>query len=316
MRHAANHFLVLILVGLWIVASPRTARAQFTADLAGVPRAGVPFFSEHQTRTGLDLSAFRFARSGGRLTAARFGLDFGQSYRVHRSWELGYDLRLGEASLLKQPVAATPPAEPDSTATSYRGAALYGLAIGAKFSPISYLSPQGDGFETAIGVSYRPSLQPGYAFQTRGDSLLHGGVLGGSSSLPVGANLQSSFSVVAMGSYHSPRLLVDAALNLEKNIRSTSVSGTVDTYSGLTPQIGALVYLASGFAVGGTWWGSGAPPWRDRLSAFLPEEKAQSFGIVLGFGRSSSGGSRLTISSPTGKISKSVGLYLTVISGF
>ncbi len=216
-----------VLLGLLAVttAIPSAASAQFTSEIPGVPRAGVPWNGHAQGRVGIDLSGFRIEEETGIHWVGRAGVDWGRSYRIGPNLEVGFDLGLASGLLDNYRPAEDQTDEGPITASEV--VIGYGVTVGAKLRPISYLSTAGHGFEAAIAASFRYGSEPVFAYEMVGDSSRTGGLFVGADSDSTSGTeedlLLESASAVGGGlilSYRTPRIMADVALMFE------SASGT------------------------------------------------------------------------------------------
>jgi hypothetical protein len=311
--------LFVLLAGL--LGLQAEAVAQFSSEMPGVIRAGVPFRGGHQNRTAWDFGFYSRAavpdESVGAGADSLFftgRLSFGQSYRIGSRLEVGFDLAFADGLYIHPPSSET---ETKSIGTKdtgkyARGAALYALRIGTKFRPVQMLSPEGYGFDAAIGVGYQPVLEPVWGWTMQGDSVRMGLMGRGEEDRdPIVGKIPGAGQLAGVVSYRSRRIQADAGLSYERSFESISAEENVaGSYLGLNPQAGAMFRLTPGLAVGATWWGGGAPPWRDQIRIGLPQEEGSSFTPVVSFGSKPESGLDLVVSSPTGQFSESVRLYI------
>jgi len=286
--------------------------AQLSSDLPGVPRASVPFAGGRQSRGEFDFLYFKVPIDGSRDTlafGARIGL--GRSYRIQSRWEVGFDLTLVEGMHNRE--SRQDSTQEQSFAPYTRGLLGYGFRIGAKFTPISSVSPEGFGYHAGVGVAFQPKLQPLFGISFEDDSTYTGGQFikdeGGLDD--VVQNLPQSIQVAAMGSYRSRRVSVDGALIWESQTEETASEPlAVERYSGLFPRVGAKFQLTRSIAPGLVFWGSGAPPWRDRITERGPGEDESQFGLLISFGSRRESGTDLLIMSPRGSFGEAIRLYI------
>lgn len=277
-------------------------KAQFSSNIPGVPRASLPFFGNSQGRFEFDLTGFKLpgTEEQGDSVGGRVRIGFGKSWRIASALEFGFDVSLAEGSFRRIPT--------DSVSAENRIVASggYGLRFGLKFTPIQYLSPEGHGFSVAVGASFQPSLEPAVTYFKQGDTEVKGGAVG-SDDDDAPTKIHSATQIMLAVSYSNERLTADAALVTE-SVDSTGSSPLV-VYEGMSPRIGVKYRLTGGFSLGAAYWGSGAPPWRDRLAAGVGATREQRFGVLLGFGSTPGKGTDLMISSPTGSFGEAVNFY-------
>ena len=114
----------------------------------------------------------------------------------------------------------------------------------------------------------------------------------------------------------APYLEFDIAWELEQLRReagwqSGQNAKTLVKYDGLSPRIGVMYRLRPNIALGASFWGKGAPPWRDEIWVGVPgEQKKEQYGFTLTLGSRPESGTDLMISSPTGNWSESARLYV------
>jgi hypothetical protein len=303
MRYAA---VAIAPVVLMLVAGV-PAEAQFSSDIPGVPRAATPFAGGRQVRTEYDFSFHRFGGAPGDTLMVAGRVGFGRSWRIRSDWEVGYDL-----SLLEGAHAQSPDDESGGNVAVVhytRGVLLHGVRIGAKYRPISSITPEGYGYHVALGVALQPAIKPAFAV-THGDTTLLGGAFVGSDS-PIVGPVPQALQFAVMGSYRARRVTADAALLLEKSEAGSVSDGPspVAIYDGISLRLGATFRATPSLALGGTFWGQGAPPWRDRVVLRGPTED-RNVGLLVSFGSRPEAGTDLILSSPTGSLTKSVRLYI------
>jgi hypothetical protein len=305
-----NRVLALLLIAA--ATMPAVATAQFASDIPGVPRASLPLQGSKQTRSELQISGYKLAGTDGRDTmsvAARIG--FGRSYRVTSSIELGFDFTLVQGRLTRTPRGGT---TADSTETSIDGLALYGLRIGGKLRPYSDLSPEGYGLDLAIGASIGPPLKPVFGFSKDTDTTMTGGYVGGSDAEdnPLFNTLRSWVQVAAMVSYRTQRLILDAAV-VSEGVGKAEDTGDISQlglYSGVTPRVGAMFRVTPSVALGASYWGDGAPAWRDDVVLGLNDAKPSQYGAILTLGSKPEAGTDIMVTAPNGSFSESLRLYV------
>jgi hypothetical protein len=302
MRHAAVAAAGIALV---VVAGP--VEAQFSSDIPGVPRAATPFAGGRQIRTEYDLSFHRFGGELGDtlMFAGRFG--FGRSWRIRTDWEVGFDLSLLEGAHARSP---EDDAEEALQVVHYsRAVLLHGVRVGAKYRPITSITPEGYGYHVAVGVAFQPAIKPGFAV-VHSDTTLLGGVFVDADP-PIVGTVPQALQFALMGSYRARRVTADAALLLEKSEAGSLSDGPspLTVYDGVSLRLGATFRATPSLALGGSFWGKGAPPWRDRVVLHGPT-KDQNVGLLLSFGSRPEAGTDLILSSPTGSLGKSVRLYI------
>lgn len=293
--------------------------AQFSSDIPGVPRAAVPFSGGHQNRTEWTFAGYRIptGADAGDTTALGMRLSYGRSYRLFTRFELGFDVTLVDGLYVRSPVDTLPGGA--VTGSYPRGVTLYGLRIGGKFRPFAALDPDGYGFQTAIGAAIQPGLKPVFGVERFADSTRTGGQLAKETEDTDGLTGRDPFAssrtatfLSGMASYRSRRILADAALVVEA-VADPDEEGfsPLVNYDGLSPRLGLVVRLTPGLALGGSYWGKGAPPWRDQISVGLPgAAKEESYGVIVSFGSRPESGTDIMLSSPTGDWGQSLRLYI------
>jgi hypothetical protein len=283
------------------------AFAQFSSDIPGVPRASTPLRGGHQNRTEFDLAGYRLAGTNGDTMSFVGRIGFGQSYRVQNKFEIGYDMTIGEGVFHRVPAVGA-----GDPATYTRGTFFYGIRLGAKFRPVSSISPEGYGYELAIGAGYQPALQPMFGAEREGDSTRVTGHFLEEEGLarfddPF-ASSHAATQIAGMASYRTRRVTADAAIVTEAVTVGERPSPT-GTYDGLSIRLGAVYRLRPSISVGASYWGDGAPPWRGRIQSRSPAAQEEQFGVVLAFGSRPEAGTDLVVTSPTGDIASSARFY-------
>jgi hypothetical protein len=313
--------IVMVMLGLLNVAEP--VEAQFSSDIPGVPRASVPFRGGHQNRTEWTFAGYRIPTEPevGDTTAFGMRLSYGRSYRVATMFELGFDFTITDGFYQRPPEdTGVPGGEPGS---SYmRASGVHGLRIGGKWRPVSALDPDGYGWEAAIGAAIQPALKPLIGAERYADSTRIGGqfhavdedATGGLHGADPFGGVSTASMVSAMASYRARRLLVDVALvgeAVRKGDEADEGLSPLLNFDGLSPRLGAMFRLTPGIAVGGSYWGKGAPPWRDQVVVGVPGAvKEEQYGVILTLGSRPESGVDMMLSSPNGEWSQSVRLYI------
>jgi hypothetical protein len=296
--------------------STKPAAAQFSSEFPGVPRAAVPFAGAKQNRGEFDLLYFNVPAGTGRDSMA-FGLriGLGRSWRIRSRFELGFDFSLIEGMHVRERRDSS---MAESFANYTRAVLGYGLKVGFKFTPINAVSPEGYGYHAGVGVSFQPSLESLFGALLQSDSIITGGVFvendanGNDNILNA---IPQSIQVAAMGSYRTRRIALDGALILANTDEPANPNTfPVQRYSGLSLRLGAKYRLTRSIAPALLFWGSGAPPWSDRILAHSPGEQKSQWGAALSFGSQPEAGTDLMVMSPTGSLGKSVRLYIRVRS--
>ena len=291
-----------------IVAAP--LQAQFSSNIPGIPRASIPFYGGSQGRFEFDVTGIKVpAGAEDDSIGARLRLGFGKSWRIASNFEFGFDVTLAEANFERSPTDSLEHADQQDRVF---GSAGYGLRFGFKARPISYLSPKGHGFDVAVGVAYQPSLEPVASMSKVGDTTTTSGLLGSDPEGPgeeaEAPKVHAATQFLLALSYTNPRVTVDAAL-LHERTNTEGLSPLLVVYQGLSPRLGVKLRLTHGFSLGGMYWGTGAPPWRDRLAGGIGAGETRELGLLLGFGSTPGKGTDLMITSPTGSFGESINLY-------
>lgn len=309
----------LVRAGIAIAVLSTTASAQFSSDFPGVPRGAISIRGGTQARTEWTFTGNKIPGAAGVGDSIGGGIrvGLGRSYRVADQFELGYDFTLLDANIQVPPSAA---AGAPKSSNYMRGMAAYAFKLGAKMRPYSSVDQEGNGIEASFGIAYQPTLKTLYGYATSGDSSRTGGQFGNgtssgsSNSLFKGnpfASVQSSIMIAAMGSYRSKRFNADAALTNESVGSGSGDPSPVAGYNGFALRVGGAYRLTRGFAIGGSYWGSGAPPWRDDVRVDVAgKSKATNYALLFQFGAEAEGGTDLMISSPTGNFAQSIRVYL------
>ncbi len=296
-----------IVLALVFTTVPAPAWAQFSMDIPGVPRARVPFLANGDGRFELGITGYRLRGEAADTIAGSFRMGFGHSWTIASSFELGYDLSLGEVRLVRPGTPDGGGAEPD---TELGGTALYGVRLGLKFTPYNVVDPDGYGISAALGVSYQPELKPVFTYDKVGESVVTRGYAGGRPEPgelePVLSSMQSMMGAV---SYRSRRAELDVSVThqIVTEPNGFDFSGPLE---GTFVSAGARLYLTSSFAVGGAYWGAGPPPWRDRINVAVRAVDPSDFGFFVTLGAGLEDGTDIMISSPTGDFSESISFYL------
>jgi hypothetical protein len=285
-----------------------------------VPRGAISSRGGTQARTEWTFTGNKIpgATAAGDSAGGGIRVGIGRSYRIADQFELGYDFTLLDVNVQMPPTA---PAGAPKSSTYLRGNAAYAFKIGAKMRPYSSIDQDGNGIEASFGVAYQPTLQTLYGYATNGDSSHTGGQFaststGTSPALYKGnafASVRSTLVLAGMGSYRSKRFNADAAITNETvgSAGSSADPSPVTGYNGLALRLGGAYRLTRGFAVGASYWGSGAPPWRDDIRVDVAgKSKATNYALLLQFGAEAEGGTDLMVSSPTGNFGQSIRIYL------
>lgn len=172
-RHIRDIRAMAFAVLLLAVSAP--ASAQFAMDIPGVPRARVPFLASGDGRFELGLTGYRLRGETADTLAGSIRMGFGHSWTIASSFELGYDLSLGELRLVRPGSPGDGSPTPD---TRLGGTALYGVRLGLKYTPYSVIDPDGYGIAAAVGVSYQPELKPVLTYEKVGSSVITRGYAG------------------------------------------------------------------------------------------------------------------------------------------
>lgn len=310
--------VLLSVLGVTMMSTP--AAAQFASDFPGVPRASIPISGGKQQRIAWTLSGYKVpnAAATGDTVAGGVRLGFGQSYRIRSQFEIGYDVTLADGLLVQPPSGTTSTGAAVSRDMYMRGLTAYGLRIGAKFRPVSALDPDGNGYELAVGGAFQPQLKALYGYEKVGDSTRSGGQFDSKSVQTSNTFRQNPFAslstatiVAAMGSFRSRRLSGDAALVSETVPDRTGDPSPVGKFDGISARVGGSFRLTPRIAVGGSYWGSGSPPWWDQVQFGAPgQPKAEEYGLLLQFGRDPESGIDFMVTSPTGNYGQSARLYI------
>jgi hypothetical protein len=201
-----------------------------------------------------------------------------------------------------------------------RGLTAYGIRVGGKYRPIIALDPDGNGYEIAFGAAIQPQLKPLYGVEHLGDSLRQGGQFykdtKSASSTVFKTNpftdLSSTSQFAAMASYRTRRLIGDAAIVAEHVGDRTAVGGSspLTEYNGVAVHAGGSYRLTPSIAVGGAFWGTGAPPWRDEVRYAPGATKTDQYAVLLQFGSQPESGIDLMYTTPNGNWAQSGRLYI------
>jgi hypothetical protein len=314
-----------VLVLLAATLQPERLEAQFSSDIPGVPRASIPFRGGHQNRTEWTFAGYRIPTlaEAGDTTAFGLRLSYGRSYRVATTFEIGFDITITDG-LFQRPPQDSIALGGTSGSNYMRASGLYGLRLGGKWRPISALDPDGYGWEVAVGGAIQPALKPLIGAERYADSTRIGGQFhkqdddaqperGLNGADPFGTLHTASF-VTGMASYRSKRVLVDVALVAEAvsgDDESDAVASPLVKFDGLSPRAGAMYRLRRSLAVGVSYWGKGAPPWRDQISVGVPGAvKEEHYGFILTTGARPESGVDLMVSTPNGDWGQSVRLSI------
>jgi hypothetical protein len=312
------------VIAVAIASAP--AAAQFSSDFPGVPRAGISIRGSRQNRTEWTLGGNKIPRaSGGDTIAFGVRLGFGRSYRIRSQFEFGFDYTLIDGLFVQPPKTTGAPGA--SSKSSYiRGLLAYGFRVGGKYRVYSSLDPEGYGYQISVGAGYQPKLKPLFGVEHSKDSTRIGGQFSKEDSAAAPstaftqnpfASLRSSTMISAMGSYRSKRLRGDAALLQESvgNLPAGEDPSPTGVFDGLSLRLGGAFRVTRRIALGATYWGSGSPPWRDAVQMSVPGvPKAEKYAFLVQFGSELEGGTDLMLTSPTGKFSESVRLYIRIRS--
>lgn len=316
-----NRAVLVGVAGLTLAIDAAPAAAQFSSDIPGVPRAAISIRGGRQNRTEWAFSGNKAAGSvaGQDTVGGGIRLGFGRSYRIRSAVEIGYDFTFFDGVYAGEPKGTGTTAK----ANSYmRGLAAYGIRVGGKVRAYSSLDPDGNGYQVSFGAALQPSFKPLYGYERYKDSSRTGSQFSSKDepTTPSAvfktnpfAKLSSSTMVAAMGSYRSRRVIGDAALMSETagSREAGEDPSPTKMYNGVSLRLGGAYRLTRGFAVGASYWGSGAPPWRDEVRLNVPgKTKAENFAFLLQFGSAPEAGVDLMLTSPTGSFSESARLYI------
>ncbi|HEY9227073.1 MAG TPA: hypothetical protein VIP11_10530 [Gemmatimonadaceae bacterium] len=307
----------LVLAAIVVATAVSPATAQFSSDIPGVPRASLSARG-HQTRMEFTLSGYRIPGTSGDTLAGGLRFGFGSSYRILSQFELGYDVTLVDGYAI-QPPATTTGVLATRSPMYLRGLAAYGFRVGGKWRPIAIADRDGNGIELAVGASLQPELKPLYGVEKLGDSVRQGGQFSKEEPQTSAyfktnpfAKVSPSTNFAGMASIRAGRLIADVAVVAEQvPDRSTPDQSPVGPFDGVSTRVGASFRLLSSIAVGGAYWGNGAPPWRDEVRLDLPGvQRADEYAFLLQFGGERDGGIDLMYASPTGNYAQSGRLYV------
>lgn len=311
----------IVRAGISLVFVSASAAAQFSSDIPGVPRGSISIRGGTQVRTEWSFLANKEPAASGAGDTVGGGLrvGIGRSYRVGDQFEIGFDYTFMDLSLQTPPSAAAGAPKPGNY---MRGMLAYALRVGGKIRPYSSIDQDGNGFEAAFGVAYQPSLKTLYGIEYSGDSSRTGGLVSGKSTTGAPsavfkknpfAAVGSSIMIGAMGSYRSKRFNADAALmneSVEKRAASVDQS-PIQGYDGFSLRFGGAYRVTRTVAIGGAYWGAGAPPWRDEVRIGIPGKvKSSDFALLFQFGSEPEGGTDLMVTSPTGNLAQSIRIFL------
>jgi hypothetical protein len=310
---------ILVLGCAALISWPGDGEAQFSSRIPGIPQAALPSHGRQESRFGLDLTGYRLQGAEGDSLIGTAGVFYGRTLRIGPRVEIGFDLSLADAILVRPPGAQDgAPSASEAPETYLRGTFAYGLTVGAKGRIISFVSPEGHGIELAIGAGARPALHPLFVLEVEGDSTRRGGLFGGDGKddadmdppgrAPLAGRLHFATQFLIAGGFRSDRLTADVALLVEG--AEEAADSPVTAYSGLAPKVGVLYRLTPGFSFGGAWWSGGAPPWADRIQHRAVRSAGGNVGLVLGFGPRAEEGTQLVIGSPTGSVAEALRLYV------
>lgn len=297
--------LMIAAIGAVLLAAPQGLSAQWSTNAPGVPRAAIPRLGGIQKRFELDLSGSRVGTDPADSTRARARIGAGWSWRIGSNVEFGFDMTMFEARWAEINFVQGNPAATDKVLAATVG---YGLRFGLKARPLSFVDLDGNGFEAAVGVGYQPRLQPALIFEKIDDSTQIRG-FAGSKDKRASEEVHSSLMMMAAGAYKTPRISADLAVVSES--ADKTVASQLPVFSGLSIRAAARYKLTHGFGIGGAYWGSGAPPWRDRTLQSVGRGERTRGGIILSWGSSPEGSTELMISTPTGSFKESISFYLS-----
>ena len=312
-----SHLVTAALAGV-LCATP--ALAQFASDFPGVPRASISLSSGQQNRTAWTLSGYKIpGASGGPgdTVAGGLRLAIGRSYRIRSNFEAGFDFTLVDGLGIFPPKGSSTTTTRVNGSTYYQALVAYAFRIGGKWRPISALDQDGNGYELAIGGAFQPELKPLYGYEMVGDSSRSGGQFQTTKASTAFrrnpfAKISASTAVAGMASYRSRRLRGDAAIVGEAvpDRVATADPSPITAYTGVSLRLGGVFRVNPSFAVGGSYWGNGSPPWSDEVRLNVPGKRAkEQWGFLLQWGDPESG-IDIMPSFPTGKISEAARLYI------
>lgn len=293
----------LVLVTFLLV--PGLLEAQFSSDIPGVPRARVPYLSGNQGRFELGLVGYRLRGEQVDTIGGSVRMGFGHSFRIAGAFEFGYDVTLGEFRMLSP--GSAPGGEAPSK--SMDGTFGYAARFGLKYQLLGIRDPEGYGMSASVGASFQPALKPVFSFSRAADSTVTRGYAGGA---PRNGDpdqiLVSTTGLLGAVGYRSPRVHADFALQYSIASTPTGIS-PVESFDGVFASIGAKVFLTESFALGGSFWGTGPPPWRGRIPIQQRPSDSQQGAFIVSFGGLEHG-TDIIISSPTNDFSESASFFV------
>ena len=249
----------------------------------------------------------------GDTTAAGFRIGLGRSYRIQSAFEAGFDFTLGEGLAVIAPSSSATTAKPQNY---YRALSFYAFRIGAKWRPLAALDEDGNGYELSVGGSFQPQLKSLAGYEQQGDSIRYGGQFQDTKANPAFksnpfASISASTAIAGMASYRARRFRGDAAILAEAvpDRAATLDPSPLTPYTGVSLRAGGVFRLTPSFALGGSYWGNGSPPWSDEVRLGTPgKQSATQWGFLIQLGDPDSGWDIMP-SFPTGKASEGVRLY-------
>jgi len=299
-----------VALSLILLTGPADVQAQLTSVLPGMPSAGVPELGRSQSRVAIGAQFGRELPSDATAWAAGARMAWGRSSRFMENAEWGYSLTWADVTYQRYAEEEESGVDPGGALDAH---ALFGLRLGAKYRVLSLRDLDGNGWQAALFATARPALTTVASLRMIGDSTTIRGIGLGPDEDPdpefepwTEVSRQAEFGIVV--DYTSPRLFGTVGLGVESG--TTGETGVLDSYSGITPRVGASYRLNPGLAVGFSFWGNGSPAWAGESRVRGLDRNSSLAGIVLTFGEPGGSGSDFMISTPFGTTGESVRIHI------
>ncbi len=300
---------ISVALSLSLLAGPKDGGAQLTSVLPGIPSAGVPELGRAQSRVAFGVQFGRDLPAEATDWVAGARAAWGRSSRVFENAEWGFSFTWVDVNYQRFAEDGDSGVDPGGALEAH---ALFALQLGAKYRVLSLLDLDGNGWQTALFATARPTLSTAASLRTVGDSTTVRGLGRGAEEDPdpdfepwTDVSGQAQFGVVA--DYTSSRLFATVGLAVESG--TAGETEVLDSYSGVSPRVGASYRLTPGLAAGFSFWANGSPAWASEARVRGLDRNSSAAGLVLTFGELTGSGSDLMISTPFGAAGESVRIY-------
>lgn len=310
-RHVSVASIAMGVGFCLLFAVPDAAEGQLSSDIPGITSASIPSIGGSQRRIDFQVSYYPDPVDETRDRGATVRLGYGRSFRVLNNLEAGLQFSFADVGYLH-------PADrlegEEAVDRFWAGHLLYGLELGMKYRPISFMNPEGEGIEAAVFFTVRPGTETGMSVIREGDSTWAGGLFRnpddeeGPEPRPLYTVPPARTMGVSLG-YRSRRLAVDGSIVLESG--NERENPAMVSHSGFSPRLGARYRLTPGFAGGFTFWSTGSAPWQgEGVFPGMERGGGGSFGVVLTFGAEEGAGTDLILSRGSGNTGEPVRLFI------